>query len=242
MFKIAIPTHRRSETIKDLTLNALNGIDAEIYIFISDEEDYEKYKRTLPEYNLILCNTRSVAEKFNYIQNYFDEGTFVMVIEDDIKEIKNLMGYSTEKLLKFIYNFCVNNNLSCWGVYPSSNDFYMKKTIDVGLTYIVANLYGFISRRDDRLLCHLKTKNDYERSVKYYEVYRRIARFNFAACKTNNYTNKGGMQMETNREADELEASNALVEMYPRIFDINTRRKSKYTELTMKKEYKKLKL
>ena len=242
MFKIAIPTHRRSKTIKDLTLSVLEGIEAEIYIFISDEEDYQLYQKELPTHNLILCNTKNVAEKFNYIQEYFEEGTFVAVIEDDIKQIQNLYNYSVNNLLKFIYNFCINNNIECWGVYPSSNKYFMSETIDIGLTYVVANLYGFTARKDDRLLCHLKTKNDYERSVKYWEVYNKIARFNFVSCITNNYTNKGGMQNETNRAQDEKDASQQLIKNYPGIFDINTKRKSKYTELTMKKEYQKIKL
>lgn len=241
MYRIAIPTHRRHETIKEQTLSLLSGYE-NIDIFISDEHDYNLYRQTLPTNNLILTNTNSVCEKFNYIQNYYPEGEFIFVMEDDIKQIKTLYDYDTKKLLDFIYNFCTKNDIKCAGVYPSSNEFYMSKTIDIGLTYIVANLYAFTALNDDRLNCILKTKNDYERSVKYYQVYGKIARFNFAACKTNNYTNKGGMQTENNRDADELEASTQLIQMYPSIFDINSRRKSKYTELTMKKMYNKIKL
>jgi type II secretory pathway component PulF len=62
------------------------------------------------------------------------------------------------------------------------------------------------------------------------------------SCITNNYTNKGGMQNETNRAQDEKEASQQLIKNYPGIFDINNNRKSKYTELKMKKEYQKIKL
>lgn len=242
MYRIAIPTHRRHQTIKEHTLKVLEDMNCPIDIFISDEEDIEKYREILPNHNLILTYTDSVCQKFNFIQNYYQEGTFVFVMEDDIKEIKNLYNHTTKKLFDFIYNFCINNQIKCAGVYPSSNEFYMSKTIDVGLTYLVANLYAFTATDDKRLNCVLKTKNDYERSVKYYQVYKRMARFNFVSCKTNNYTNKGGMQTQSNREADEQEASQKLIEMFPSIFDINTRRKSKYTELTMKKQYNKIKL
>jgi len=242
MYRIAIPTHRRHNTIQDLTLNVLKDMDCGIDLFISDEHDYDLYSQHLPMNNLILTNTNSVCDKFNFVQNYYDEGAFIFVMEDDIKEIKSLQKYETKKIFDMIYNFCKNNHIQCAGVYPSSNDFYMKKTIDIGSTYIVANLFAFTSKKDGRLNCALKTKNDYERSVKYAQVYGKIARFNFISCKTNNYTNKGGMQTENTRQQDELEASKQLIQMYPSIFDINTKRKSKYTELTMKKNYKQIKL
>lgn len=235
MFKIAIPTHRRSDKIKELTLHAINGVEAEVYIFISDEEDYQKYKKEIPEYNLILCNTKTVAEKFNYIQTYFPEGEQVVVIEDDIKKIQNLYNLEVKDLFNYLYGFCQDNNVKAWGVYPSSNLFFMNKSIDTGLTYMVANLYGFTSKEDKELLCHLKTKNDYERSVKFFSVYKNIHRFNFISCVTNNYINKGGMQEDTDRKENELQASYALVDLYPNIFSINEGRKSKYTELKMKK-------
>lgn len=235
MFKIAVPTHRRSDTIQQLTLSVLDGIDAEVYIFISDEEDYKQYEEKLPNHNLILCHTKNVKEKFNFIQNYFDEGTKVVVIEDDIQEIKNLYGHSLKQSLEYINEYCKENEIEAWGIYPSSNEFFMQKTIYEGLVYIVANMYGFTSRRDDKLLCRLNTKNDYERSVKYWEVYGKLARFNFISCLTKNYTNKGGMQLSDNREKDEYEASNHLVDIYPNIFTINEGRKSKYTEIKMKK-------
>jgi len=104
-----------------------------------------------------------------------------------------------------------------------------------GLTYIVANLFGFKAQQDSRLMCKMRSKTDYERSVLYYNILGDIARFNFISCLTNNYSNAGGMQEIANREAIEKEASLMLCKMYPEIYSINTKRKSKYTELKMNK-------
>ena len=118
----------------------------------------------------------------------------------------------------------------------------MSKSVDIGLTYIVANLFGFIAREDSRLLCKLKTKTDYERSMLYYKVFGAVARFNFISCLTNNYNNKGGMQEIKNRGIIETEASMQLCKMYPNTFSINSKRKSKYTELKMNKNFTKQKI
>jgi len=234
--KIAIPTNRRSDVINKLTLSLLQKIDKkDIFIFISDVQDYKLYQKECIGYNLILCNTNNATNKFNYIQNYFDCNEFIFVIEDDIKKIQSLVTNDVTKLFKFIESYCLKNNINSFGVYPSSNKFFMSKTIDVGLTYIVANLFGFKSFNDSRLLCKMKTKTDYERSVLYYNVLGDIARFNFISCLTNNYNNKGGMQDNGGRSEIEKESSYMLCSMYPNIYSINNNRKSKYTELKMNK-------
>jgi len=241
--KIAIPTHRRHDVIDKLTLNVLKDIDKKnIYIFISDEYDMNLYKNLYSDYNLVLCNTKTATEKFNFIQNYFDTDEFIFVMEDDVKKIQSLLTQDINKLFNFIETYCSNKNIKSFGVYPSSNKFFMSKTIDVGLTFIVANLFGFKSKNNNNLLCKLQVKTDYERSVLYYKTLGDIARFNFISCVTNNYTNKGGMQEMNDREVLEREASAALCTYYPDIFSINKKRKSKYTELKMNKQVVKEKL
>jgi hypothetical protein len=243
-YKFAIPTHRRSDIIGNLTLNTLKDFDKEnIYLFISDDEDYKLYEELYPEYNLVLTNTKSVKEKFNFVQNYFSEGEWVVVLEDDVKEVQDLYERHLSNVLWYIFNFCGKHKIEAWGIYPSSNLFFMKKDIEVGLTYLVANMFGFISKKTENLNCILETKNDYERSILFHKVYGRVARFNFLSCKTNNYKTKGGMQTEKQQRSDmEFVASNKLVEMYPNIFSINEGRKSEYTELKMNKSVVKIKL
>jgi hypothetical protein len=238
--KIAIPTHRRANVINKLTLNLLQQFNkADIYIFVSDAQDMPLYQKECAGYNLIQCNTDNATDKFNFIQSYFDGNEFIFVIEDDIKKIQSLVTSDIAKLFKFIESYCLKHKINAFGVYPSSNKFFMSKTIDIGLTYIVANLFGFKAQQDSRLMCKMRSKTDYERSVLYYNILGDIARFNFISCLTNNYSNAGGMQEMANREAIEKEASLMLCKMYPEVYSINTKRKSKYTELKMNKNVKK---
>lgn len=238
--KIAIPTHRRSDVINSLTLSLLQGFNKkDIYIFISDAEDYDLYEQVCSGYNLVFCNTDNATDKFNYIQNYFEGNEYIFVIEDDIKKVQSLVTQDLVKLFGFIEQYCRKKDIKAWGVYPSSNKFFMSKSIDVGLTYLVANLFGFKANKDGRLQCQLKTKTDYERSIRYYNTLGKLARFNFISCVTNNYSNKGGMQEIEDRAKIEREASLMLCKLYPNIFAINDKRKSKYTEIKMKKDVQK---
>ncbi|MDA1120851.1 MAG: hypothetical protein O2887_10255 [Bacteroidetes bacterium] len=234
--KIAIPTHRRHNLINKLTLSLLKDIDSkDIFIFISDKQDMKLYSKECKGYNLILCNTNNATDKFNYIQNYFEGGGYICVIEDDIKKIQSLLTNDIKKLLAFIESYCQKNLIYAFGVYPSSNKFFMSKSIEIGLTYIVANLYGFKANKDQRLLCRLPSKTDYERSALYYKMKGDIARFNFISCLTSNYKTKGGMQEMDNRVGAERVASNMLCKLFPDIYSINNKRKSMYTEVKMKK-------
>jgi hypothetical protein len=241
--KIAIPTHRRSEVINGLTLAVLQDMPKDdITIFVSDAQDMPLYERTCPGYRLVLCNTKTATEKFNTIQNHYDGKDWVFVLEDDIRKVQSIMTQSLPKLFGFIEQFCNAKGIKAFGVYPSSNKFFMSKSIDIGQTYIVANLFGFKARPDAGLLCQLKTKTDYERSIKYYKTLGPLARFNFVSCLTNNYTNKGGMQEIADRATLEREASLMLCHMYPDVFSINDKRKSKYTEVKMVKRVEKVQL
>lgn len=235
--KIAIPTHRRSAMIQRLTLSLLDGFDKkDIFIFISDPEDYKKYEPICAGYNLVLCNTDTATGKFNAIQNYFEGDEYIFVLEDDIAKLQSLMTNDLRKLFTFMEQYCRSKNIQACGVYPSSNKFFMSKSIEVGLTYLVANLFAFKANKDKNLHCRLRTKTDYERSIRYYNTLGKLARFNFVSCVTKNYTNKGGMQEMSDREGAEREASMALCQMFPDVFEINKKRKSQFVELKMRKD------
>lgn len=243
MYQIAIPTHLRSDTIAKHTLKLIEGVSVPVTLFCSNEADaalYRKYETDMVR--VVVTNTTDATGKFNAIQEWYPAGTFVFVIEDDIKSVQSLYTQSVRSILNQMYTFCNQHDIAACGVYPSSNKYFMKKSIDVGMTYLVANLFGFTASADKRLLCTLPSKTDYERSVRYAQVYGRVARFNFVSCITNNYKNAGGMQELTNRAQLEADASYALAEMYPNVFSINTNRKSQYTEVNMTKRIKSIAL
>lgn len=243
-YKIAVPTHRRVELLGQQTLKLLEDFDPkDIYLFISDQQDYDFYKEKYEDYNLVLTNTKNVKEKFNYVQNFFPPDEWVVVFEDDIQQVQDLFNRDVKTVLSSCINICEKANQRAWGVYPSANLFYMRKDIEVGLTFLIANLFGFKSVNTDKLDVSFTSKHDYERSVLYYNFYGSVVRFNYLSCKTKNYGNKGGIQVDLeSRENEEKYVSNELCRLYPDIYSINEGRKSKFTELKMNKNVVKYKV
>lgn len=243
MYQIAIPTHLRSSTIAHHTLKVLAGVDAPVTLFCSNDVDAQRYRQyERDSVSIVVTNTNDATGKFNAIQQWYAAGTFVFVLEDDIQRVQSLYTQSVRSILNQMYAFCRKHNIAACGIYPSSNKYFMRKSIDVGMTYLVANMFGFTASSDARLLCTLPTKTDYERSVRYAQVYGKVARFNYVSCLTNNYKNAGGMQELNNRAQLEADASYALVDMYPKVFSINNNRKSQYTEVNMSKRIKSIAL
>ena len=56
MFHIVIPSYKRSQKLKNETLNTLSrfGVEKNIINIFVVEEEYDEYKNINPEYNIII--------------------------------------------------------------------------------------------------------------------------------------------------------------------------------------------
>lgn len=167
-YKIAIPSYRRSELIKERTLSYLArcGVDmGNVYVFTSNELEARLYDASLGGVGCqIVCPREpieNVTQKFNYIHRYFPEDTNVFVIEDDIKTLvritKKTKGCKPEtcESLAFVetgFTYCRKARTKLFGIIPHDNGFYMKFDVSTNLKLIVAHAYGFISDYDQKLL------------------------------------------------------------------------------------------
>lgn len=93
---IAIPSYKRSDIIQTHTLAVLNRhkIRKEcISIFVANQEEHDIYKTTLPPflYNNIVIGSLGLKNQRNFISNYYPEGQYVVEMDDDIKEIMQLV-------------------------------------------------------------------------------------------------------------------------------------------------------
>ena len=87
--RIAIPSYKRHKYLGDKTLKTLHNFGYEIKdidIFVGNDEEYGLYKSEYPEYNIIVgvVGMRQIRE---FIFNYYDEGTHVLSLDDDIIEV-----------------------------------------------------------------------------------------------------------------------------------------------------------
>ena len=236
---IAIPSHHRSDLILTHALNfALNQLEADpsdVYVFVSDKEQIPAYKKNLDAsgVNLINADTTNVRDKFNFIHAYFKDGRDVLVIEDDIKGLVSIAQETPVQTVTKGFALMHQYEKSLWGIYPSSNKYFMRPIARRGFNYIVANMYGFKADGDERLLIQEHSKTDYERSILYAVYKKGSVRLDYVAAKTNNYTTKGGMQMLGNRAELESTAGMNLVRRFPRHAAIKKGTKSKYDEIKL---------
>ena len=232
-YKIAIPSHRRSELLLDKTLNVLKGIDKQlIHIFVSDEQDVKEYKELLPDYKIIYeTPLNDLKEKHNFMIDYFNNDEWVVFFEDDIEKMIKKKGTKTEDFtgdletfIKIGFSECVKEKTKLWGIEPTGNGFYMKNQFQKSWKLVAAYMFGMII--DKRLKITSAWKHDFERTILHSIYFGGAVRFDMIGVKTNSFKNKGGLQSELNgedRANKEIEGVKFLIKRYPGYIDYKIR-------------------
>ena len=203
--RIAIPSYKRHKYLGDKTLKTLHnfgyGIE-DIDIFVGNDEEYKLYKSEYPEYNIIVGEV-GMREIREFIFNYYDEGTHVLSLDDDIIDVKMKNPNESEKSclvklenLKEIvdrgFEECVKNNTILWGIYPCDNHGFMKNNMTTHLAFCVGWMWGCIIDKEC-LKLNISQYEDYERSIKVFKKYGKVIRLNNICAKTKYNNNEGGM-------------------------------------------------
>jgi hypothetical protein len=233
-FVVAIPTYNRVDEVTNKTLKTLKdgGVSKnKIYLFVANKKQYELYENNVPKdlYNKIIIGKKGITNQRIFISQYFEEGQYVISMDDDVEEFEVLRG---EKLVKlkdvnkfFIdaYNFMIKEKLFIWGIYPVRNPFFMYNAITTDLRFIIGVTFGFIVRHDRRLKMstNAETKEDYEQSILYYKMDGGVIRFNNITTKTK-FNAPGGLG--TDRYERNKKAAEYLVSKYPDIVVRNDRK------------------
>lgn len=242
---IAIPSHKRADSLHQKTISTAIRCgfkSSQIHVFISPDDDEQLYRDSLfKDISIIKTDATNAVEKFNYIHRYYSGGQNVIVMEDDLDDILVLDDagklHSCLNLDEMMFRAFAGASMvgaRLIGISPTANPFYMAQTVKTGLYFAVANMYAFIASGEP-VQCTQICKSDYERTILYFLQDKRVVRINMLCAKTKNYTNKGGQQALDNRKELEQSAVNYLVNKYPRICKQNTKTKSIYPELSLKK-------
>ena len=229
MYKVAIPSYKRSETLKKKTLDTLinGGVSSnKIYIFVANKEEQSIYEKAIPRetYNKIVIGEKGIANQRKFIKNYFKEKEEIVSLDDDIEELSH---FSNNKLTKLtnVHAFFIDafkrlkkEHLFIWGIYPVRNAFFMKgkKPVTTILNFLIGGLYGFIVRHDKDLepSSNSEGKEDYEQSILYYIKDGGVLRFNDIAVKTK-FLAKGGLGQQKERFEINRKAAEYLHAKYP---------------------------
>jgi hypothetical protein len=237
---IAIPSYNRVNTLKEKTLKVLQeyGIPIEkIYVFVANEEQRVLYDEIREQVGEIVVGVKGLTEVRNFISGYFPEGTELVFIDDDIRsfiEYDPEVKRKEKRLVSLIdviergFSECKKSGARLWGVYPSANGYFMRPTITTNLRFIVGCFYGCINTRIP--LPFGSEKEDYQRTILFWEADHSVVRLNFVAPKTAFYKESGGMQVEDRLEKAK-KAVELMIEKWPQYVRLNPRRKTGYPEI-----------
>ena len=92
---VAIPSYKRSGTIKNQTLRVLNNkhvCPSRIFIFVANKNEKKDYIKNIPKklYNKIIVGVIGLRDQRNFITKYYPENTCIVECDDDLKEISYL--------------------------------------------------------------------------------------------------------------------------------------------------------
>ena len=195
--EIAIPTYNRVSILQHKTLPLLEAIPKQyIKIYVEDQDQFNIYKHTLPDYDIIITNTVGIGEKRNYIKKN-TTAKYLLQIDDDIQAIKDWNGIALSPeniydLIKKGFKECEEAHLHLWGICCYYNPFFLHNTTSTNLKFICGGFHGIIT--DKIIETEINTFEDYFNTCSYFKSDGGVLRFNGYGLKTKTFTEKGGLQ------------------------------------------------
>lgn len=212
MYKIVIPSHNRSQMIKEKTLKYLQDEDILlniVYIFVAKEELLE-YKSSLGHLNVnVIEGKLGLKENLNYIAEYFDEKEKLVRMDDDIKHLidkNNTKIASLDLFIRDCFESLIATEARMCGINPSKNPFFYTDTLSTDLKFCAGFFRVYINTK----FCEKRTYNlleDYETTIKYFNYSFGINRMNNIGGVVNYKTGKGGLirkEGEKQKEVDKF--------------------------------------
>jgi hypothetical protein len=239
---IAIPSYKRADTLVEKTLKYLLKdckVDLKcITVFVANKNEYNEYIKKTPKGIKIVIGKETLKGQRNFMDLYYEINEKVLFFDDDIEGLYKKYGSKTtlftslNSLYKIGFNECLKHKTALFGICAVNNGFYMNNKISTNLKYIVGCFYGQIITHDRRLSVTLEDKEDFERTILYFDKYKKVVRLNMIAPKTNYYDEVGGMQV-TRTEKRVTASSLTLIKRYPNYCSLNTKKKSNHTEIKL---------
>lgn len=245
---IAIPSYKRAKICNEQTLTTLHsmGISKEkIDVFVVEEE-YDEYLGELNPayYNKLVIGEKGLIKQREFIEKYYPNGVSIVSLDDDVKSIDLTLTDFTDLNCFFLQAFqdLRTYNAFIWGVYPVFNPFFRqsKSYLSTELKYIVGAFYGFINR-PNILKLDLKTdsKEDVERTLKYFLYDGIVLRYNKIGFSTQYYGNDGGGLGKFNDRLETMKQSALYLQnIYPTLTDIKIRKNGMHEVILKHKQLK----
>ena len=217
---IAIPSYKRATTIGKKTLKVLREegfLASDINIFVANQEEAEEYKRAVDAtlYNDIIVGVLTIQAQRKFIQNYYPRGSYVLQMDDDIRGFKKLRECHLPTLFLEAFDYCKENVIPMWGIYPCDNSRFMKDRWNEGLFLVCGICYGSIINHIEPLV---DIKDDWSLSLAAFKEYGKLLRLDFIAPKTTYWGGTGGLNEYRTIEKEKA-AADKLLQLFPEYID-----------------------
>jgi len=235
MINICICSYNRFNLIKQKTLHFLNkhSLNALNKVYIITPQ-IDEYKESLKDYdvNFIKCNI-GLSNARIAVNQSFPLDSKIWFLDDDIDDILTMneniiIQNEIEKIFKIMHD----QKIFLASINPTSNKYYSKGLIKVGLYFCIGACYFIIN--EQRISFNKDELEDYQRSIEYFKRDKKVLRNDRLFIKTK-YNQKGGMHTETRNENRSRRAIELFLE-YPEY--ILLKKKKNYLGLILKKNTK----
>lgn len=212
---IAIPTYKRYG-IKTLEYLKREQVPAElITIFVADQLEYDSYyARWGAEYKIVI-GVIGIGPQRNFITSYYPVGTYVVSMDDDIRDLYNMKGVGFNVWIQECLQWMHDSKIGLLGINPTTNVFWRAcskaptfqsgRYLSIGVFHIY-RIDPFIEPLTFNFI------EDYERSIKYLHEYGAVGRYNGVVLKHTGWTN-GGLKEARTKDAY-CEAVNLFASQY----------------------------
>ena len=190
--KIVIPSHKRINFLqRTIDMLKVCGIKTNDIFVFSSPESYNDYLNIHPQ---VVKSKNTILATRNHIINYFDEGEYIVEVDDDLEQIVDFENNNTPiKDLEtlFLESFTLSNG-GLWGFASTDNGYYSDKKDKYGCYSIVNSCCGY--KNDKSITLTLTEKEDFERVCLFYEKGKTILKRTRFGIKSKYWKNKGGIQ------------------------------------------------
>lgn len=246
-YQIAVPSYKRSKTIQEKTFKVFekHNIPPErVTVFVADEEEHEIYHDELTGNKYggnIVVGVPTIGAQRNFIEQYYPEGTYLMMFDDDVEEVQRRRDEKTLEPIDDLYTEIIEQGFTqceevgakTFGIYAASNAYFMKDRVYSKLCYIIASMFGVIVDHDDELARVTNHGEDYEYSLRQYVKHGVLCRLDKYTVKSNYYKEEGGLQTIRTKEYV-YNSIKQIAEMFPDLCSMYVRETTGHAELRLK--------
>ena len=210
-YQIAIPSYKRPERLITQTIATLqrHGIPLNrVTVFVANEAERLRYQLVADtaklQFPIVISKPGLINSRIWYSTNYYQPGTPILNLDDDINDIVQKQGSRTirlvgglDRIIRKGFQTCRNTGAKLWGINAVNNGMFMDHTISIGLRYICGIFHGSVAGdpalHEDRILD--SSGEDFETTLRSYRRYKGVVRLDGFAPITK-YFAEGGIQAE----------------------------------------------